>query len=108
MLDTMHSRDLDSYKPISTLFTALADPVRLAIVDRLAREGEMTVGKLGAPFEITAPAISRHLKVLETAGLIERRVDRQWRVCSLRQTALTGATSWLNTVATPVALETVS
>jgi len=68
----------------SRVMNALADPVRLAIVLRLASEGELTVGTLAKPFKITAPAISRHLRVLEAAGLISRRVDRQWRVCTLR------------------------
>jgi DNA-binding transcriptional ArsR family regulator len=68
----------------SRVMNALADPIRLAILLRLAAEGELTVGALGAPFQITAPAISRHLRVLEAAGLITRRVDRQWRVCALR------------------------
>ncbi|HUV32761.1 MAG TPA: metalloregulator ArsR/SmtB family transcription factor [Devosiaceae bacterium] len=80
------------------LFTALSDPIRLAIIDRLSREGEMSVGALGAPFAITAPAISRHLKVLEHAELIERRVDRQWRICSLRHDTLTEACAWLHEV----------
>jgi DNA-binding transcriptional ArsR family regulator len=80
------------------MFTALSDPIRLAIIDRLSKDGEMSVGQLSEPFNITAPAISRHLKVLEQARLIERRIDRQWRICSLNQLALTDACVWLHAV----------
>jgi DNA-binding transcriptional ArsR family regulator len=80
--------------PLSQTFAALADPTRRAILARLA-EGETHVGELGRPFDISGPAISRHLKVLETAGLIERRIDAQWRVCRLRGDALREACEWL-------------
>jgi len=82
---------------LPALFGALADPHRLAIVEALAAEGEKTVGELCAPFEISAPAISRHLAVLESAGVIERRVDRQWRVCRIRPDALTAVEGWVET-----------
>jgi DNA-binding transcriptional ArsR family regulator len=82
---------------LPALFGALADPHRLAIVETLAAEGEKTVGELVAPFAISAPAISRHLAVLESAGVIERRVDRQWRVCRIRPDALAAVGSWVET-----------
>ncbi len=80
---------------LPTLFAALADPHRLAIVETLAAEGEKTVGELAAPFAISAPAISRHLAVLQAAGVIERRVDRQWRVCRIRPDALVAVEGWV-------------
>jgi DNA-binding transcriptional ArsR family regulator len=79
---------------LSTTFAALADPTRRAILARLA-QGETTVGELSRPFDISAPAISRHLRVLESAGLIERRVDAQWRLCRLRGEAMREAAGWL-------------
>jgi len=79
---------------LSTTFAALADPTRRAILARLAR-GETTVGELAQPFEISAPAISRHLRVLESAGLIERRAEAQWRMCRLRGGAMREAADWL-------------
>ncbi len=82
---------------LPALFGALADPHRLAIVETLAMEGEKTVGELSAPFAISAPAISRHLAVLESAGVIERRVDRQWRVCRIRPDALVAVGGWVET-----------
>src|SRR5438132_5299727 len=79
---------------LSTTFAALADPTRRAIVARLA-QGEAHVGELMKPFRISGPAISRHLRVLEDAGLIERQVQAQWRVCRLRGPALHAARDWL-------------
>ena len=79
---------------LSAAFAALADPTRRAILTRLA-QGDARVGELGRPFRISAPAISRHLRVLEQAGLIERQVDAQWRVCSLRGPGLHAAHDWL-------------
>jgi DNA-binding transcriptional ArsR family regulator len=67
---------------LSAVFGALADPTRRAILDRL-KEGEAPVGTLAAPFDISLPAVSRHLKVLERAGLIVRGRDAQWRPCRL-------------------------
>ena len=64
---------------LDSLFAALADPTRRAIVERLLAAGELSVGDVAAPFAISGPAITRHLQVLERAGLIERRIDRQWR-----------------------------
>jgi len=79
------------------LFGALADPHRLAIVETLVAEGEKTVGELSTPFAISAPAISRHLAVLESAGVIERRIDRQWRFCRVRPDALAAVEGWVET-----------
>src|ERR1700687_1275851 len=70
------------------LFSALADPTRRAIVERLLAAGELSVGDVAAPFAISTPAISRHLQVLERAGLIERRIERQWRFGRVRADAL--------------------
>lgn len=80
---------------LPTLFAALSDPHRLAIVERLLAEGEKTIGELAAPFDISGPAISRHIAVLESAGLIERRVHRQWRVCRVRLEALREMEDWV-------------
>ncbi len=80
---------------LSQTFSALADPTRRAIVLRLAG-GDATVGELAKPFHISGPAVSRHLKVLEDAKLIERRVDARWRVCSLRRDRLAEAERWIN------------
>ena len=76
-------------------FGALADPTRRAILARLA-VGEATVGELAAPFEISLPAISRHLKVLETAQLITNERDGKHRRCALRPQALERASEWLD------------
>ncbi len=80
--------------PLSATLSALADPTRRAILARLA-EGEATVNDIAAPFEISLPAISRHLKVLEHAGLITRGRDAQWRPCRLEPAALKGVDDWL-------------
>ena len=79
---------------LPTVFGALADPTRLAIVERLLHEGERSAGQIAAPFAISKPAISKHLRVLEEAGLIERRVDRQWRVCRVRPEAIRAVDDW--------------
>ncbi len=79
---------------LDATFSALADPTRRAIVARLAL-GQTHVGELGKPFRVSAPAISRHLRVLEKAGLIERRVDAQRRVCRLRAEGLQAAHHWI-------------
>lgn len=75
-------------------FAALADPTRRAILARLAA-GKASVTELAEPFEMSLPAISKHLKVLERAGLIEREADAQWRVCRLRGRRLREAHGWL-------------
>jgi len=81
--------------PLSSTFSALADPTRRAILARLAR-GQTHVGELGRPFQMSAPAISRHLRVLERAGLIERQIDAQWRICRLRGPGLRAAHEWID------------
>ena len=73
---------------LDAMFAALADPTRRAIMERLAAKGELAVGDIAEPFQISAPAISRHLQVLERAGLVERRIERQWRMVRLRREAL--------------------
>jgi DNA-binding transcriptional ArsR family regulator len=84
----MHAQPL-----LDATFAALADPTRRAIVARLA-EGDATVLELAEPFHISLPAISRHLKVLECAGLITRGRDAQRRPCSLRVDSLRAVTEW--------------
>ena len=79
---------------LSAAFAALADPTRRAILARLAH-GETHVGELGKPFRMSGPAISRHLRVLESAGLIAREVDAQRRVCRLRGEGLVAAHEWV-------------
>jgi DNA-binding transcriptional ArsR family regulator len=80
--------------PLSRTFAALADPTRRAILARLA-DGEATVNELAEPFDISLQAISRHLKVLERAGLITRGRNAQWRPCRLQAAPLEQATGWL-------------
>ena len=77
------------------VFGALADPTRLAIVERLLAEGERSAGEIAAPFAMSKPAISKHLRVLEQAGLIERRIERQWRVCRVRPEAIRAVDEWI-------------
>lgn len=79
---------------LDATFSALADPTRRAILARLAK-GDATVLELAAPFAISLPAVSRHLKVLERAGLVTRGRDAQRRPCSLRPEALAAATAWV-------------
>ena len=79
---------------LSDVFGALADPTRRAILTRLAA-GDATVAELAAPFHVSQPAISRHLKVLEHAGLISRRSHAQWRSSALEGGALQEATVWM-------------
>ena len=79
---------------LSRTFSALADPTRRAILARLA-SGEASVSELAAPFEMSLPAISKHLKVLERAGLIARGRAAQWRPCRLQPHPLKGAADWL-------------
>jgi len=79
---------------LSRTFSALADPTRRAILERLV-SGEASVSELGAPFDMSLPAISKHLKVLERAGLIVRGREAQWRPCRLEARPLKGAADWL-------------
>jgi DNA-binding transcriptional ArsR family regulator len=81
---------------LDDVFAALADPTRRAIVERLVAAGELSVGEVAAPFAISGPAITRHLQVLELAGLIERRVERPWRYVRVRADALRPVESWVS------------
>ncbi|KZL15360.1 Transcriptional repressor SdpR [Pseudovibrio axinellae] len=83
-----HQANLDA------VFAALADPTRRAILTRLA-DGEASVGELAEPFRLSQPAVSKHLKVLERAGLIERAVDRQRRPARLKAGPMRDAVHWL-------------
>ena len=79
---------------LSATFAALADPTRRAILARLAL-GETTVNELAKPFKMSGPAVSKHLKVLERAGLIERGREAQWRPCRIAPGGLKGVDEWL-------------
>ena len=79
---------------LNATFAALADPTRRAILARLA-SGEASVSELAAPFEMSLPAVSKHLKVLERAGLITRGRAAQWRPCRLEAAPLKDAADWL-------------
>jgi DNA-binding transcriptional ArsR family regulator len=79
---------------LSATLAAVADPTRRAILARL-RDGEASVTELAAPFTMSVPAISKHLKVLERAGLLTRSRDAQWRPCRLRAEGLREAADWL-------------
>lgn len=82
---------------LSTTFSALADPTRRAILARL-REGEASVGQLAEPFlgRMTLPAVTKHLKVLEKAGLVTKGREAQWRPCSLNAAPLRDVDAWMN------------
>src|SRR5260221_11100883 len=80
---------------LSVTLSALADPTRRAILARLAR-GEATVNEIAKPFDISLPAVSRHLKVLEAARLISRGREAQWRPCRLEPRALKAVDGWLS------------
>ncbi len=86
------------YKPpppdLDAVFAALADPTRRAILSRLMG-GQASVTEIGAPFKVSQPAISRHLKVLERAGLVERGVDEQRRPARLKAAPMVAAVDWL-------------
>ncbi len=79
---------------LSTTFAALADPTRRAILARLAT-GETSVTELAKPFDMTMPAITKHLKVLERAGLIQRGREAQWRPCRLQAAPLKNVADWI-------------
>jgi DNA-binding transcriptional ArsR family regulator len=85
---------VQSIDPLSATFAALADPTRRAILGRLA-SGEASVTQLAAPFEMSMPAVSKHLKVLERAGLIARGREAQWRPCRLEAAPLKEAADWV-------------
>src|SRR5918997_1328311 len=80
--------------PLSTTFAALADPTRRAILARLAK-GEATVTELAAPFDLSLPAVSKHPKVLQRAGLIEQGRQAQWRPCRLTPEPLGDVADWI-------------
>src|SRR5690349_4124136 len=84
----------NTHVQLDQTFAALADPTRRAILERLS-SGEATVQELSRPFSISAPAISRHLRVLESSGLITRRIDRQHWPCRLEPEGLKRAAQWL-------------
>jgi DNA-binding transcriptional ArsR family regulator len=86
---SLASRNLDA------VFAALSDPTRRAIVERLLTDGELNVGEIARPFQLSTPAVSRHLRVLEEAGLVERRIERQWRFVRIQPKALALAEDWL-------------
>ncbi len=79
---------------LSTTFAALADPTRRAILRRLS-EGEATVNELAAPHAISLPSVSRHLKVLEQAGMVVKSRSAQWRLCRLEPAPLAEADAWM-------------
>ena len=79
---------------LDAVFAALADPTRRAILSRLA-DGQASVNEIAAPFEISQPAVSRHLRVLERAGLIERDIDEQRRPARLKAEKMAAAVDWL-------------
>jgi len=80
--------------PLSITFAALADPTRRGILSRLA-QGQATVTELAAPFDKALPAISKHLRVLRAAGVVEQGRDAQWRPCRLQPAPLQGVDDWL-------------
>jgi DNA-binding transcriptional ArsR family regulator len=79
--------------PLSLTFAALADPTRRAILERLV-VGECSVSELAKPFEMSLPAVSKHLRVLERAGLVSQRKDAQWRPCRLEASPLKDVSDW--------------
>lgn len=85
---------INSTPNLDAVFAALADPTRRAILVKLAA-GEASVNELAAPFEMSQPAVSKHLKVLEKAGLVERGIDRQKRPARLRAEPMAQAVAWL-------------
>lgn len=92
-MSTVPDTSLKEYQ-LTTIFAALADPTRRAILAQLA-QGEATVTELAEPFEMSLPAISKHLKVLERAQLITRSRDAQWRPCQLNPEPLKDLSDWL-------------
>jgi DNA-binding transcriptional ArsR family regulator len=79
--------------PLTATFAALADPTRRAILARLVT-GECSVGELAAPFDMSMPAVSKHIRVLERAGLIARRPEAQWRRCRIQAAPLQQVADW--------------
>ena len=85
---------INTQSNLDAIFAALADPTRRAILSRLV-DGQASVNEIAAPFEISQPAVSRHLKVLERAGLIERDIDQQRRPARLTAETMAEAVDWL-------------
>ena len=81
-------------KNLIETFSALGDPTRFAIVDRLLKDGDLSAGEIQDGTQISPPAISRHLKVLRTAGVINQRIDKQRRIYSVRPQALEAISAW--------------
>jgi DNA-binding transcriptional ArsR family regulator len=90
-----HTGYIQQQPNLDAVFAALADPTRRAILSRLA-DGQASVNEIAAPFEISQPAVSRHLKVLERAGLISRDVDEQRRPAKLKAETMAAAVEWLS------------
>jgi len=90
-----HLSYTNSQAKLDAIFSALADPTRRAILSRLI-DGQASVNEIAAPFEMSQPAVSRHLKVLERAGLIERDIDQQRRPARLHAQNMASAVDWLN------------
>ena len=86
---------MQPFQALSDTFAALGDPTRLAILSRLASEGDMTVQDIARPFDMSLPAVSQHLKVLERAGLIARGREAQWRPCRIEGGPLRDVAEWL-------------
>jgi DNA-binding transcriptional ArsR family regulator len=80
---------------LDAIFTALAHPARRAMLSRLGKKGEATVGELAQPLDISPPAVTKHLKVLERAKLISRGKHAQWRPCRLEEAPLETASGWI-------------
>ena len=85
---------INTQSNLDAIFAALADPTRRAILSRLV-DGQASVNEIAAPFEMSQPAVSRHLKVLERAGLIERNIDEQRRPARLKAQTMAAAVDWL-------------
>jgi DNA-binding transcriptional ArsR family regulator len=83
---------------VDRLFGALADPVRLAIVDQLARHGPRRVGELELPKRLSGPAVAKHLRVLESAGLLSQQIQGRTRLCRLNRDPLGRAAGWLGSL----------
>lgn len=95
MPDQLIERPANREDQLNLIFAALADPTRRAILQALS-QGVTSVTDLARPFQLSLPAISKHLKVLERAALIERGREAQWRPCRLRAAPLKEATDWLD------------
>jgi DNA-binding transcriptional ArsR family regulator len=90
------AKNVQTSQYLARAFAALGDPTRLAILDRLAAEGDLTVQDLAQPFAMSLPAVSQHLKVLERAGFIARGKDGQRRPCRLRPERVAEAARWFD------------